>query len=679
MKQKIAIKKLSGIVLPKQFLLSSGIKPTMNSLQIQLQMEAMNLGFCFSEDALNAIVFSNNKTEDIDEIFTILKELVGADKVWKPFYPNFPQQVIDISEMELYTNAIIHYWTHGLWRPEGSEPSKLPTFENVKFKEIKLLSGKEFSGIFTSVLGSNGSITDFDKEIINWFLDKYSHDDLEIPNIPFKETLCQFAAECFNRDSLDLFKESLKTTTDILRVACYFSGGDITLATKTKFKLTNKQRKFIVESLEEIISEEDVARYEKEWVKLFHHLHIGTYKKAFSCNEIALLARNGKCKSFNSFVESALLNKNINEAVVLLKQRSGDFARRLDHIIRVSDSPNTIVDTFLEVASKVDTRVLFQVLNHFKYRNDKKRIALPKGNIQKAFLLPQHSVQLDGGVIKKLTKGIKNILVNKFTALSLLGTVYIDPMLKKAPIPMSMRTASDGLKVLQRGTRLPLGDNNILRFFVHWIGQDIDLSACFLNEDLKFHSTISYYNLKSGYGSSDNGYNAVHSGDVTFAPAPDGGCEFIDIDLNSITDKTIRYVAMDVRVFSGCSFLDQQASAGWMMRTEIGSTQGKIFDPKTVEQRISLSTISKQCLVALFDIKEREVIWLDLNGQSNMMHGGNNIESNKANLETLVEAAVNLKQPTLYQLFKLHTKGRGVIVKTKEEADIIFDEQIIYN
>ena len=36
---------------------------------------------------------------------------VGAHRKFEPFYPNFPAQVMEMSEAALYFNAILYYWT----------------------------------------------------------------------------------------------------------------------------------------------------------------------------------------------------------------------------------------------------------------------------------------------------------------------------------------------------------------------------------------------------------------------------------------------------------------------------------------------------------------------------------------------------------------------------------------
>ena len=52
------------------------------------------------------------------DIMPKLKALVGADVEYNLMYPNFPEQVMEASDAELFVNAILHYLTFGQWMPE---------------------------------------------------------------------------------------------------------------------------------------------------------------------------------------------------------------------------------------------------------------------------------------------------------------------------------------------------------------------------------------------------------------------------------------------------------------------------------------------------------------------------------------------------------------------------------
>lgn len=663
-KQGIAIKKLGKIVLPK-------VEKFNKNKVVVLQEEAKKLGFLFSQQA--AYSLSNQEDHVIQNIFDELNKLVGNNLLWVPFYKNFPKEVEQLSNLELLFNALLHYWSFGEYIPNYSKEEREKLDEVIKYRSIDLASEDEFNSIYTNILSANSSVTEFDNLVIDWFLNNYVENQLikiTPVKIPFKETLCSFVAKSFKRSYYGAATKSINTTTDVLRIACGLSGGDVSLAEKTKFKLSNKERKFIISVLEKVISEEDVARHQKQWVRLFHCLHVGKFHFAEKCNEIANIARNGKCQSFNAKIEEHILNRDFSLLLQNLSKRGGDFARRLDHVLRTfTKEQDHILLAFDDSIKDVSTRVLIQLGNFYNNRNKGfERLAIPKGSISKAIIIEKDNGKLPNYVVNCILNSISNELLKRFSAKEKLGKVYIDKSLKDVLIPLSMRTASDGLKVLQRGSKMSVGDKNIIRLFTHWVGRDIDLSACFLNEDLTWNSEIAYYDLKNDF--------AVHSGDITWAPAPNGACEFIDIDLTKIKEG-IRYIALDLRVFSGQTFVHQEAKVGWMMRDELGKQKGEIFEPSTVEQLINLTTESRSTVPCLFDVKERKVIWLDLNMSKNDFFV-NAVACNRKAIFNLVKAAVNMKQTSLYDLLMLHAKTRGKLVETKEEADVVFDESFAY-
>ena len=53
------------------------------------------------------------------------------------------------------------------------------------------------------------------------------------------------------------------------------------------------------------------------------------------------------------------------------------------------------------------------------------------------------------------------------------------------------------------------------------------------------------------------------------------------------------------------------AMFGWMSREDVKS--GEIYEPKTVEQKMDLTSQSTVCIPVIFDCVNREVIWCDMN------------------------------------------------------------------
>lgn len=669
-KVNISLKKLNGIIISQPSF--DDIQADNRQLVYSLNAEMMRLGFVLSHKLMDGLIsLPKDKLEKLSKkIITCLKKLKGDDVRYNPMYPNFPQQVMDMSEIELYFNALMHYWSKGTWKPESVNLPREFELENTKFREIKLVSEDDFAGLFTILLNSNDSLSKEDTDIVQWFLSNYS--DLKYPDsIPYKETLCIIAKDVLSKGG-DI-RPLIKTATDLLRVITHISDGDVSLTENTKFKsLPRRLRKQLVGILENVINEEDIQRHRNKWGKLFHNLHVGEYSE--KVRRIANKVRSNKrLETTASRVQCAIDDDSPVTAAVLLKSRPGEFARRLDHLLRVPvlfGDATSILNHFCSIMDKISTRVLMQLKGHFQARDaDANRVVFPKGSTQKAQLIPGCGIELDLDIVIALIDKIDDVLEKRFAGLKPLGKVWIDERLKKCPLPMQQRSSSNGLDIVARGTRLPIeGDKNTLRLFIYWIGQDIDLSATLHDEDFNMIEHIAYTNLKS------HKYNACHSGDIV--QAPKGASEFIDITMDKAFENGIRYVIMNVLVYAGPNFDEhKKCYAGWMTRSKPKSNE--IYDPKTVMSKVDLASASKNVIPVIFDLKTKEAIWCDLVTKSNITWNGylvgNNVEANKASIEQVLKAILSLdNKPTLHGLLSLHAKARGVVVEKRKEADIVF-------
>jgi hypothetical protein len=667
-KTEICLRYLNGVVLP----LNIGTKEINVNAALSVTAQMMALGYIPSQKLID--IMKRMKTSDItdlyDGVIPALRKFTGADVTWEPMYPNFPQQVIEASSVSLFLNAVGHYWTSGHWKPSSNKLPRKFDFEHSRFKEIGIVSEQEFSEIFKKLLGSSESISSVDKDTIKWFLD--NEETLLYPDaIPFKENMC-FLAGMFIENGVSI-EPLLQTATDVLRVATHLSGGDISLGSNTKFKsLSKRVRRELLEILEVVVKEEDIERHRNKWKALFHGLHVGEFGWAEKVNDIAKKIRNNEpIRTFNGKVEMAIESKDFDTAIKLLKTRPGEFARRLDHLVRLSrDSKTEIAEAFINVSSKIPTRILLQLLGNFKTRSKSvtKKIVFPKGSMQKAVKVNTDIPPLGRNTLLKLTDGIEWELRSRFSKLPSLGKVWIDPLLAGCPIPTQMRSVSESAFTVARGTRLPIGhpDQNTLRLFIHWIGMDIDLSATLHAEDFTMIEQIAYYNQRS------DKYKVYHSGDITYAPEPDGATEFIDITMERALASGARYLAMDVRVYNGPTFNKHaKCYAGWMTRQHPQSNE--LFDPKTVQAKVDVLSESMAATPVVFDLLNREAIWTDLAASHRTSYGGNNARSNKASITDILESITSIaNKVTLHELFSMHAEMRGELVGTKEEADTVY-------
>jgi hypothetical protein len=645
-----------------------------------------SLGYTLSYDIIEALkTYSYSELELFyKSLIKDLREMLGANVIFNPMYPYFPDHVMNMSEAELYLNAIIHYVTG--WLPNYKKEERPALTEFSSLKVIQSGTEDEFKSLIKNLIAANSSISETDKSDIEWAVLNYSDNLAEIlpESIPQKETIAYLAKvliTIFDNPSEQL-KPYFKTATDVLRLAVALSDGDISLAIKTKFKnFSRPVRKVLLTLLENAGNiTEDMLRHEGYWIRLGERLHPSEFSKKFPKTHKAfdVLRNNLPFSTFNSKVEQLLLNGKSMEAADLLKSRPGDMARRLDHLLRAgnADDAKKVLEIFSEISENISTPVLLQVMTHFKYRNTEKELRsyFPKGSVAKVKIIEDKLPLLSPEITKAAEAACRKALINRFAKLPALGKVYLDDKLKNHLVPFSQRSAGKALRTLVRGSRLDLPKGNTIRFFLWWkeglingkeTGRvDIDLSSVLFNSKWRYMEHISYTNLKS------EKYQACHSGDIT--SAPNGACEFIDIDIPSVLKYGGRFIIMNVYSFTSHAYCDlPECFAGWMMRQEPGS--GEIFEPKTVVDKVDLSADTKICIPVILDLEKRQLIWSDI--ALNALPGYNiNVESNLSGVSLMGFALSTLSKTSLYDLFEIHIEARGQLTEKKNQAEIIFSE-----
>lgn len=643
------------------------------------------LGFTFSKPLMNAIrTLSKEQFEAFyHQLVTDLQVMVGAHVTYRPMYPDFPMQVMQEQDAELYLNAIYHYLTLDL--PEYEVADRLPLLDKVDLKVIDLGSKAEFNTMIRQLIQAKVSISETDKEDIDAAIEYTYLDELDEilpPEIPFKENVGFVVGSLLKHDkaNVKLIGRYIKTATDVLRLAVAWSSGDVSLAEATRFrKFKRSERRLLLGLLEQCYPiTEDMLRYKQRWIRLGEILHPSEYKHQFTrCKEAFDILRNNKpFTTFNGSVELAFQYHNVWTLIDLLMKRPGEFARRLDHLLRITEHTEYVVLAFGEIANQVSTPVLLQVKSHFAHRNEPKelRTFFPKGNVAKAVAIPNTLPEVDAVVCQDIVQLCDQVLIQRFSVLPQLGKIYIDERLKRYNVPFSQRSASKALRTIVRGSRVPMQEGDTLRFFTWWkegmvqgnpTGRvDIDLSAVMYDRNWQYVEHISYTNLRSSK------YRAVHSGDIV--SAPQGASEFIDLHIPSIVDYGGRYIVATLHSFTSQPYCDlPECFVGWMMRKKPGS--GEIFEPSTVVDKIDVTANTQIAIPVILDLVEREVIWTDLSLTRHPNYY-NNVEGNQKGMVFMGKAMTTLQKPDLYDLFMLHAKARGELVDHEDQADTIFSE-----
>lgn len=637
--------------------------------------EMHNFGFLVSKELYQYL--SSLEEEDAikacQSIIALAKENVGAHVKIKAFYPNFPRQVMEASDAELFINAIMHYWTLGTWKPEYVAENRPALTEKNSKNKISLVSMEDVKKYFFSVIASKNSIPASLVEFVEMGIEEGWAAEYK-GEIPFKETLCRVATSLVKEGKS--INGIIKTTTDVLRVMAALSDADIELKEKVKFKsLNRKTRRILVNALEEVINTSDVKAYEGLWKRAFHSLHVGEFGGKVA--EVASRFRNEKnVVTDETIVSESIKSGRMDVAVKKLIHKPSVFARSLDKVLRDVDNKTAfwILDEFEKVVGKVDSKVLLQLLGHFKGRSvnqKEQRIVFTAGSGGRALLAPSLK-HMDANVVQKAKQMIVSALMDKFAEKALLKDkkVFISNEVYSVLMPSQLASVSENKKTVARGSRIPMDidaddmEKDVIRMFIHWIGRDQDLSAFFISEDFKTFNQIAYSELRNNLG--------CHSGDITYAPAPYGASEFIDLNMKEAMKKKYRYVAMSVNVYSKENFAEHEMSfAGFMLRKDVN--KGQLLEPSTVKAKFDLTSKSNTTIPCFFDMKKREMIWIDtvLPKQYGV---ANNLHNNAANATQILKAYLNLNEikVTMKELVELHAKSVGAtLVYSKEEADFV--------
>lgn len=649
-----------------------------------IAVEVSQLGFVLGQDLFNTLrtIESDRLERFASELLKVLAKRTGADKTFQPLYAGFPEEVVSTDLATLYLNALQHYYSLGTWRPPTAELPRAPHIEQAEPRLIGLATRDEFDAIFTRLATARSSLSATDVADLGWFIRQQRHSiERLLPHSTLHREnaaiigglLWKFAPELAG----PFIEGHFTSATDVLRWWVAVSGGDVSLAKPSKLStLPRVARRIVMNRLEQAPNlSEELWKRPEQWKRLGERLHPGEFGSTHpkTVAEFRSLRSGVRPESLASQIERALMVSDVDAAVGACLQRPGEFARRLDVLLRTHQTPSVVTEAFGTVADAVSTPVLLQLLAHFEERQtlavssaerSHLRVFLPKGQTAKLWARVDERLLIDPVDSSAVVEICQAVLLQRFAKLAPLGTTYIDPKLHDFVVPMAQRSSSRTLRTVARGSRMDLPNSPTIRLFLWWKNgrsrTDIDLSASLFGEGYKYLDVLSYYNLKS--------WGAVHSGDIV--DAPHGAAEFIDLDTHELVQRGVRYVVATLSSFTTQPYCDlPECFAGWMARSQPGS--GEVFDPRTVADRVDLTAETTIAVPLMFDLVNRTVLWTDL---SLRMHPRyvNAVGPNLRGITMLLEAMDTFHRPNLHRLFDLHARARGQVVDAPDKASTVF-------
>lgn len=595
-------------------------------------MKLMEYGYIMARDLFDACCKAeyNDFLKTWSALYDCVTEGGKAISQTSPIWPNFPDDAMKADLVDLYVVNFLNYLTCGEWQPDFDPTKFCPALDRSHLPAVKQIPACDEEEIYRYSVQSITGHSPLSPDEASCVFDTLMHDidftselmdRMKPKHIPCKENLALYVSRIISRPEWReqaCFRD-FKSSTDVLRLAAAMSDQDVSLSKAPKFRNFKRgERRQLLELLEHTDKNEGFALHPEEFKRLGERLHPGDYSYIFKEDyEIFTKIRNGvKIETYNSKLQE-LMKKPVNAELLSahLMMRPGMFARNLDFALRnCSDEQQmeNVLFRFISVCKSIEPRVLVQLINHFRNRNNPVHLATGKANGAASKALERDIEPLSEDICKRVARDIFNQLWQVLRAEDTEPkSVYIDPNChcNKLIFPDNPRQVTSAMRAAACGSRTNLPDGNVLRAFLYWKGNDgpnlwngidLDLSVVFYGEEkAKF---IYYANPKDGT------LGAVHSGDRRCS-GKNGAVEYVDFDIKKCFQNGFRYAALTVKSYSGEKFSEMEnAFCGVMVRD--GKT-GEQFEPATVKDRFALTTDSDQLVMVVIDLMTREVITVD--------------------------------------------------------------------
>lgn len=509
---------------------------------------------------------------------------------------------------------------------------------------------------------------------------------------------------------LGLLPQHADTATDLLRVATVLTGGAASLTgTHRAGALARPLRAALLAALDRLEPAqacEDMARHPGRWKVLAEKLHPFTVAARYPNAAVAfavlrqtnldnltpalagLLRSHARAADVtirgdrltvtrtSTRIEAALAAGDTTSALSQLTGRPGELLRRLDHLLRLAtaagpDHVAGVIEAARTAAPSAAPAVLAAARASLTTRTApaQSRVFFPAGQAAHAWSCEDTRALLPDTVVTAAVSVLTGELLRRAAQLPQVDVAVIDAGLGDVMVPLAARNASRTLVDVPRGSALPLPDGQSLRLFVHWMEQpgqrvDLDLSVAAFDSEWNVLGWCDYTRLRL------SGDAAVHSGDLTSAPAPDGATEYVDLNLNALTDLGATYLLPVVFSYNDVAFDDLAAAfAGFTSHAELDGPQ---FDVRTVQQRFDITGSSRVAIPMVVNLADRSLRWLDLNLTTSGY--GHNINDNHDRLgqlaRTLTDVFTSGSRPSLGELAQLHAAARTNTVAVIRDLDV---------
>lgn len=598
--------------------------------------ELINLGYTLSAKDIITLA----KCGELYEFVSRFKDALGDVKA-KPMYPNFPTQVMDMSEATFRFHQVMHYFsTYGAelffglnvsdgWLPNVEDTPKINDDNTLlRAKTIQLVDRYEADEfIYKRILSKCERVTEKESMLLSYAIPAVHPHTIKETAIPFKENIMPVFYEIFKSDADDV---RFETKVVMLNALCKHTGDvfkciDYTL-TRCKYHFRTAQKRVLVRLLEQyplndfkeniILSNKKANRTEL----LLRYLDFNTYSKIPVFKTIVKELRSGELRSWMSGVEARLANRDAS-ALEMLAKRPGIILRSITRLLRLGYTSQLILDYILPHAGELRTQTIVSIINVVG-----KRVQTEEYDYGKA-LEYSNTISICRSILAENLNAKETMLSGKRVFFD-----FSEYDLEHSVIETNDKSDEGGY--IRSGISYKIPDNvHRMRFFVYWNHRgrsDVDLHSSMVDEGGRQYSI--------GWNSNFKDRVSVFSGDITHSNA----AEYIDIDLDAAEKNEIDIVRSSINLYSAydASTLGEldECYVGCMGVSDFGETV-KLYNPKNCFFTHNITAKSRGIDYGYIDVKNRciTVIAKPSSGTYNYSKRTDPVLSIKEYLNTLLD------------------------------------------
>lgn len=354
-------------------------------------------GYTF-EKKLAQTIFKVDRDYAIDLCREMLENIEDfkSDKGYEVFYKDFPKEVMNMEEADIYINQMLHYWfgyipKHKNLKNKNIGCEKDELAQLVELSHLKLVADSDIEKLFYNLLSSNVTLSSQYLEDVCFLSNGFSEKELEeySENILMKETLTTLSSYVWEKRKILI--GNFDTATDVLRFITKLSNGELNTKYICFAYFSRTELAQIVKKLEKIKNSfPDIKRYKKPWHKFFklNAKKINLKKYPNVQKIVNMLFSKFEYETPKGYFDKVkknipnMSNKDLEKFIGLYLKFSGDYARQVLSLLNISNKKqyHILINGLKKCMKDVNTRVLLQLYDRLLNLQKKNQLEEIKKN-----------------------------------------------------------------------------------------------------------------------------------------------------------------------------------------------------------------------------------------------------------------------------------------------------------